>query len=132
MSFCVNSDQRALQEGVRRFCSERLGADVLRRLEGTGGFDHNLWRELAELGVFGLQLPAAAGGAGLGMPEAVLVFEELGRAAAPGPLLWTHLAAGLIDGAGSGARIVTGLDQLGQSASRAPSGPESCANAVPS
>jgi hypothetical protein len=41
----------------------------------------------------------------------VLVFEELGRALVPGPLVWTHLAAGVIPGAMTGERIVGGLDR---------------------
>ena len=63
------------------------------------GLDRGRWRELAETGVFALRLPEADGGVGLGMTEAVLVFEELGRSLVPGPLLATHLAAGLVDGA---------------------------------
>ena len=35
------------------------------------------------------------GGVELGWADAVLVFEELGRALVPGPLVWTHLVAGL-------------------------------------
>jgi alkylation response protein AidB-like acyl-CoA dehydrogenase len=63
------------------------------------------------MGVFGLRLPEAEGGVGLGTAEAALVFAELGRRLVPGPLLWSHLAAGLVDGAASGERIVGGLEQ---------------------
>ena len=52
--------------------------------------------------------PESAGGVGLDLPEAALVFEELGRALVPGPLVATHLAAGLVDGAAEGA-VVVGL-----------------------
>jgi len=45
------------------------------------------------------------------MADAVLAFEELGRALVPGPLVWTHLAAGLLPGAVNGDRIVGGLDR---------------------
>ena len=44
------------------------------------------------------------------MTEAVLVFEELGRALVPGPLVGTHLAAGLVAGAADGEAIVTAVD----------------------
>jgi alkylation response protein AidB-like acyl-CoA dehydrogenase len=110
VDFRVNADQTALREGVRSFCEGRVGLDTLRELEGGGGFDASLWKKLAELGVFGLRLPEEQGGAGLGMPEAVLVFEELGRALVPGPLLWSHLAAGLLPGAADGELVVGGLD----------------------
>jgi hypothetical protein len=44
------------------------------------------------------------------MAEAVLVFAELGRRLVPGPLVWSHLAAGVAPGAASGELIVGGLD----------------------
>ncbi len=43
---------------------------------------------------------------GLGLPEAVLVFEEAGRALLPGPLAACQLLAGTVDGAATGERIV--------------------------
>jgi alkylation response protein AidB-like acyl-CoA dehydrogenase len=48
------------------------------------------------MGVFGLTLPEADGGLGLGMAEAVILFEELGKALVPGPVTATFLAAGLV------------------------------------
>jgi len=116
MDFRVNADQQALKDGVRSFCEGRMGLDTLGELERTGGFDPSLWKALVELGVFALRLPEEQGGAGLGMVETVLVFEELGRALAPGPLLWSHLAAGLIPGAADGDVVVGGLDLVGAAA----------------
>ena len=109
MDFQPTDDQRALQEGVRAFCAGRVTLDEIRKLDGVG-FERGLWAELAELGTFGLRVPEAVGGLGLGTADAVLVFEELGRALAPGPLVWTHLAAGLVDGAAAGETVVGGLD----------------------
>ena len=109
MEFALSSDQQALQEGVRRFCAERLSVDRLRELERTG-VDADLWGAYAEMGVLGLRMPERLGGVGLGMTEGVLVFEELGRCVAPGPLLWSHLASGLVEGVETGEVIVTGLD----------------------
>lgn len=119
MNFRVNEEQRALQAGVRRFCAEQFGLDVLRGLEERA-VDRARWSALGELGVFSMHLPERQGGAGLGIPEAVLVFEELGRALVPGPLVWTLLAAGRVPGADSGATIVTGLDALGAEGARGP------------
>ena len=112
MNFQLTEDQEALQSGIRSFCEGRVGVDQLREVEKEG-FDRALWGELAEMGVFGLRLPEDAGGVGLGSADAVLVFEELGRCLAPGPVLWTHLAAGLVEGAASGEVVVGGLDQVG-------------------
>jgi alkylation response protein AidB-like acyl-CoA dehydrogenase len=109
VNFQLSEDQKALQQGIRSFCQGRVAIDALRALEGPG-FDQGLWRELAEMGVFGLRLPEEEGGVGLRTADAVLVFEELGRALVPGPLLWSHLAAGLVEGAASGETAVGGLD----------------------
>ena len=113
MDFQLTEDQVALQEGVRSFCAARVSRDQRRELDVRGKFDRELWRELAEMGVFNLRLAESAGGVGLGSADAVLVFEELGRRCVPGPLVWTHLAAGLIDGAASGDKLVSGLDLMG-------------------
>jgi alkylation response protein AidB-like acyl-CoA dehydrogenase len=109
LDFSLSSDQEALREGVRSFCENRLSIGDLRALQQTG-VDRALWAEYAEMGMLGLRIAEAEGGIGLGMAEAVLVFEELGRCVAPGPLLWSHLAAGIVEGADTGEVIVTGLD----------------------
>jgi alkylation response protein AidB-like acyl-CoA dehydrogenase len=111
MDFELSPDQVALQEGVRSFCQGRFPIEVVRGLEeADGGVDRDRWRELAEMGVFSLRLPEDEGGVGLGWADAVLAFEELGRALVPGPLVWTHLTAGLVDGAATGEAVVGGLD----------------------
>ncbi|MBM4384917.1 MAG: acyl-CoA/acyl-ACP dehydrogenase [Deltaproteobacteria bacterium] len=109
MNFSLNEDQLALQQGIRDFCDQEFPVDKLAALEKEP-VTRERWKQLAEMGVFSLRLPEAQGGVGLGMAEAVLVFAELGRRLVPGPLVWTHLAAGAIDGAASGDAIVGGLD----------------------
>lgn len=111
MDFELSDDQVALQEGVRSFLAGRFAIETVRGLEATGGVDRGRWQELADLGVFALRLGEADGGVGLGWADAVLVFEELGRAIVPGPLVWTHLAAGLVPGAATGGTIVGGLER---------------------
>ena len=106
MDFELSDDQVALQEGVRSFLAGRFPMETVRGLEATGGIDRSLWKELADMGIFALRLSEADGGVALGWADAVLVFEELGRAIVPGPLVWTHLAAGLVPGAGDGSVIV--------------------------
>ncbi len=97
MNFRLSEDEAALKAEVRRFCEAEITLERLRKVEfPTGiGFDPSLWKELSEMGVFGLRQPEAAGGAGLGLASAVLVFVELGRRLAPGPTIATHLASGL-------------------------------------
>lgn len=112
MDFRLSEDQRALQQGVRSFCDGRVPADALGELAERGGFDPGLWKEVAEMGVFALRLPEPEGGLGLGWADAAVVFAELGRRLVPGPLAWTHLAAGRVDGAATGEVVVGGLDRM--------------------
>jgi alkylation response protein AidB-like acyl-CoA dehydrogenase len=112
MDFELSDDERSLQEGMRAFLSGRCTMEVVRANEETGGaLDRDLWRELAGVGVFSLRAD------GFGMTESVLVFEELGRALVPGPLvashLAAHLAAELLPGAADGSQIV-GLVEAGE------------------
>jgi alkylation response protein AidB-like acyl-CoA dehydrogenase len=110
MDFRVTEDQEALRDGLRTFCEGRVPIDTLRELERKPELDRSLWAELAEMGVFSLRVPESDGGLGLGMADSVIAFAELGRRIVPGPLVWSQLAAGLVDGAASGETIVGGLD----------------------
>ena len=94
MKFEFDADEVALQDTVRSFCRGRFPTDVVRAGEETGSVvDRERWRELADLGVFGV-----AGPDGLGLRAGVVVFEELGRALLPGPLVDCALGAAF-DGA---------------------------------
>lgn len=110
MDFRPSEEQLELQQGIRAFCESRVSFDELRRIEGEGGFDRTLWRDLSELGVFQIALSEERGGLGLGRADAALVFEELGRCLMPGPLVWTELAVGLVEAVENGEAIVGGLD----------------------
>lgn len=98
-----------MRDGVRGLLARRFGAEALRAAVDRPGLDRGLWRELGAAGFFSLCLSEAEGGVGLGLPEAVLVFEEAGRALLPGPLVATHLAAGEIPGAATGEVVVTAV-----------------------
>ncbi|MFC9386271.1 acyl-CoA dehydrogenase [Streptomyces venezuelae] len=112
MDFRLTEDQRALRRGVRDLLEGRFGREALRAAVDAGGaLDRGLWRELADAGFFALRLPEEEGGVGLGLPEAVLVFEEAGRALLPGPLVATHMAAGSVPGAAEGTVVVTAVSE---------------------
>ncbi|MBC9727140.1 acyl-CoA dehydrogenase family protein [Streptomyces sp. TRM68367] len=106
MRFQLTEDQRALQDGVRQLLARRFDGEALRAAVDAPGLDRALWRALGEAGFFALRLPEADGGVGLGLPEAVLAFEEAGRVLLPGPLIATHLAAGTVPGAATGEAVV--------------------------
>ena len=105
MDFELNGDERSLQNGLRQFLLGRAPMSTVRANEETGAaIDRDLWRALADMGVFSLRAD------GFGMTEAVLAFEELGRALTPGPLVASHIGAGLatllVPGASDGSSIV--------------------------
>ncbi len=106
MNFDLGPDELALRDGIRELCVGRFTMERIR-----AGFARSMWTELGDAGVFSLRLPETEGGVGLGMTEAVIVFEELGRALVPGPLVATHLSAGLVDGAASGEKVVTLIER---------------------
>lgn len=109
--FQLSEDQRELKKGVRRLLERRFPREALRAaVDAPGRLDRELWRALGAAGFFALTLPEAAGGVGLGRPEAVLAFEEAGRALLPGPLVATHLAAGAVAGAADGETVVAAVD----------------------
>jgi len=107
MNFVVSEDELALAEGIRALCAGRFPLERLRASEGAASIvDAGDWVELGEAGVFAMRASEEHGGLGLGMPESVVVFEELGRALVPGPLVASALAAGLVSGALDGTVVV--------------------------
>ncbi|MDT0460794.1 acyl-CoA dehydrogenase family protein [Streptomyces sp. DSM 41527] len=106
MDFQLTEDQRALRDGTRELLAGRFGRERLRAAVEEPALDRALWRELGAAGFFALRLPEEAGGVGLGLPEAVLVLEEAGRALLPGPLVACQLLAGTVDGVAGGEKIV--------------------------
>ncbi|MFB7332973.1 acyl-CoA dehydrogenase family protein [Streptomyces adustus] len=110
MRFRLTRDQEALRAGVRELLTRRFGAEALRAAVRRRDLDRRLWRELGAAGFFALRVPEADGGVGLGLPEAVLAFEQAGRFLLPGPLVATHLAAGAVPGAAAGEVVVAAVD----------------------
>lgn len=109
MDFELSEDQEALGGAIRSVLEGRLPLDRLRRAEGASvAIDPVDWSVLADAGVFSLLLPESEGGTGLGLADAAVVFEELGRALVPGPLVATLLAAPMVKGAADGS-VVVGL-----------------------
>ena len=93
----LTDDQRLLQDSVRPFMAEE-GAikKQLRHWRDTGctdGYGTDFWKQFAELGLTGILIPEAQGGSGLGLVEAGVVLEEVGRNLTPSPFLTTAVAA---------------------------------------
>jgi alkylation response protein AidB-like acyl-CoA dehydrogenase len=92
VDFQLTALQSQLRDTTRQLCATIAPIEKLR---SGNGFDAEVWEGLTNLGVFDLRKPEDVGGAGLGMADTAIVFEELGRALVPGPVVWSHLAADL-------------------------------------
>jgi len=81
MDLDLNDDQVALRDGIASMLTAKVPIERVR-----AGFDRALFDELAEAGVFSLRND------GFSWSDCVVVFEQLGRACVPGPLVSSLLA----------------------------------------
>ncbi|ODU04568.1 MAG: acyl-CoA dehydrogenase [Pseudonocardia sp. SCN 72-86] len=99
-----NDDARDDLRRVVRALLERRSteADVRRLIEDAAGYDRDLWAVMADqLGLQGMAVAEAHGGAGFGYEELCVVFEEMGRALLPSPFFATvALAANALQHSG--------------------------------
>jgi butyryl-CoA dehydrogenase len=103
MDYLLNDEQKMLRDTVARFAENEI-APVAAALEKEGRFPHEIIKKAGELGLMGLTLPEAYGGAGLDNISYMLAMEEVGKKLASMVLIMsTHLslACGLIDKFGS-------------------------------
>jgi alkylation response protein AidB-like acyl-CoA dehydrogenase len=86
--FDLTDEQQAIRSTARDFLAARYKSERIRELaESENGFEQSDWDEMAELGWPGLALPEEWGGQGLGIVDLAVLFEEMGYALAPSPLL---------------------------------------------
>jgi alkylation response protein AidB-like acyl-CoA dehydrogenase len=71
-------DQRLLQNTVRRFAEDAI-LPAAAAIDRDDEFPRELYRGLAELGLFGVSLPESAGGSGLDTIAACIAMEEIAR-----------------------------------------------------
>lgn len=84
MDFGLSDDQTLFQQSLRGFLAERVPSERVRSImESASGHDVGLLAQLGEQGVTGILVPEEYGGTGLGLLDAALAAEELGRAATP-------------------------------------------------
>jgi alkylation response protein AidB-like acyl-CoA dehydrogenase len=106
MDFELSDDQLALREGIASLLEGRFSIEDVRALErAADAVDPAAWSALAEAGVFGLLVEESQGGVGFGLAEAAIVFEQLGRVLAPGPLVATTVLAPFLASAADGRPV---------------------------
>jgi Acyl-CoA dehydrogenases len=97
----LSSDQedlRLLRESARTLFERAGGSGRARKLrDASGGWDSDMIGELAGAGVFGVTVPEANGGLGMGLAAGGVIAEEVGRVIAPEPVVLTiGLSLGLL------------------------------------
>ena len=86
----LSEEHRALRDAVRGLLA---GYPARAAIEQPAGYDPGLWQRLCkEIGVAGLAIPEAYGGAGATLLESHVVLAEWGRQLTPGPMLGSVLA----------------------------------------
>ena len=91
----ISAEERAaLLASLDRLLAARSAeADVRRIMETDAGYDVELWRELAAMGIVGLAIEEDFGGAGAGPVELEAVMESIGAQLACSPLLSSGVLA---------------------------------------
>ncbi len=113
MSIAISEEHRALAQTVDGFLTDqqsRAKARGLLEAEADGRPDFGAG--LAALGLLGLHIPEELGGSGFGLPETLVVAEQMGRHLAPGPFVPTAITSAVLAAAGSDElqkRLLPGL-----------------------
>ncbi|MHB8667415.1 MAG: benzylmalonyl-CoA dehydrogenase [Burkholderiales bacterium] len=78
MNFELTDQQKAIRDSFARFCDQRIAPQAA-SLDEAHAFPRALFRELAELGFFGMRYPEDAGGSGMALSEFCLALAEIAR-----------------------------------------------------
>ncbi len=114
MDFTFSPEQEALRDAVRTFVAAPEAATD----------EAAAWRQMVDLGWTGVLVPESFGGLGLGLVDAAVVLEEMGRRVFPGPYLASAVLAtlaarrlgldDLLSGLAAGSAVGTvAIDELG-------------------
>jgi isovaleryl-CoA dehydrogenase len=81
MGFGLGDEIEALRDLVHRWAQERV-KPLAAKVDTSNHFPAQLWREMGDLGLLGITVPEAEGGAGLGYLAHTIAVEEIARASA--------------------------------------------------
>lgn len=94
----LSEEEQMIRDSAASFFSDDAELKRIRAQRGEQpGYSAGKWQEMAELGWLGSMLPEQYGGMGLKFGEVSHIFEQMGRALAPEPVISTAiLGAGAI------------------------------------
>ncbi|MCY3930008.1 MAG: acyl-CoA/acyl-ACP dehydrogenase [Acidobacteria bacterium] len=122
MDFGLTQPQELLRDSIARFLAQDVGIERVRRvMDSESGRDEAIHGQLGDQGITGLLIDMDLGGSELGMQEAAIAAQEIGRAAAPvnfhsayvlAPLMLAGADAGdrksaLLEGIAEGSSLIT-------------------------
>ncbi|HEX7383189.1 MAG TPA: acyl-CoA dehydrogenase family protein, partial [Burkholderiaceae bacterium] len=81
LNFQLGDDIDALRDAVRSFAQAEI-APLAAEADRSDQFPMHLWRKMGELGVLGITVPEAYGGANMGYLAHMIAMEEISRASA--------------------------------------------------
>jgi alkylation response protein AidB-like acyl-CoA dehydrogenase len=88
VDFEFSDEQRQLREVVERYLTDRYDFDRYRTIKASAaGWDAAVWRDLADLGVLGINVPTAHGGLGFGPLETLAMLGACGSSLLLEPLI---------------------------------------------
>lgn len=94
MDFALSAEQQQLKDTAREFLRNECPTTRVRQvMADEEGMARDLYGEIAKLGWSGLIVPEQFGGSGLGMLDMMVLLEEGGYAAMPGPFLFSSVLA---------------------------------------
>src|SRR4029450_12027405 len=90
-------DQKQLRAAGQSLLEKEAPIAYVRQMaeHDEAGITPAVWRAIVDLGWTGLLVPEEDGGLGLGLVDAVVVQEEMGRAVFPGPYFSSAILATL-------------------------------------
>ena len=95
MDLGLTEPQNILRRAARDFLESECPTSLVRQVEEAGDdYASGLWRDMAALGWPGLGIPEEYQGSAGAVADQVVLFEELGRALAPAPMLVSPVICG--------------------------------------
>jgi alkylation response protein AidB-like acyl-CoA dehydrogenase len=121
MDLQFTEEQKTLRDMVKTLCADASTTDDVRKLENDPlGLPGQFWAQMKETGLLAMRLPEEHGGMGLTLLDCVVIFEELGRGLASGPIFESSVMAvtaignagtdaqkSLLESLGAGETIIT-------------------------
>jgi alkylation response protein AidB-like acyl-CoA dehydrogenase len=114
MNFEFTDEQRQLHESIDRYLTEQYAFERFKSINASeAGWNRAQWQALADIGVLGLNVPAAYGGLGFGPLETLAMMGACGRSLVLEPVLSSAvIGTALLSGYGEDAAVAALLGQM--------------------